>query len=146
MDLPCWVDGYIGIPFVLGGRERTGLDCWGLVRLVLREQFQVDVPSGNATDHAELAPNDRWRELSAELLAERDAASANWLNVARGAERAGDVLLIRMRGYPLHVAIVIAPSWMLHIEEGIDSVVEDYRSRRWCQRITEIYRHAKLSN
>lgn len=32
---------YAAIPYVDGGRTRAGVDCWGLVRLVLLEQFGV---------------------------------------------------------------------------------------------------------
>lgn len=35
----------IGIPFVSGGREEQGLDCWGLVQKVFRDIHQVELPS-----------------------------------------------------------------------------------------------------
>ena len=35
---------YIGIPYKLGGRDREGLDCYGLVAMVFREHFDIQVP------------------------------------------------------------------------------------------------------
>jgi len=37
------IDDLIGIPFVNGGRTRSGCDCWGLTVLVFKE-FGIDLP------------------------------------------------------------------------------------------------------
>jgi cell wall-associated NlpC family hydrolase len=39
-----WVHKYLAIPYRPGGRDRTGLDCWGLLKLVYREQFGIELP------------------------------------------------------------------------------------------------------
>lgn len=45
-----WADGYVGLPFKKMGRDRSGLDCWGLVRLILDEQAGVLLPAYSEDD------------------------------------------------------------------------------------------------
>jgi cell wall-associated NlpC family hydrolase len=42
--VPGWVADNIGLPFVEAGRDRSGVDCWGLARLVWCEQGGCVVP------------------------------------------------------------------------------------------------------
>lgn len=120
-DLPAWAADYIGIPYTLHGRDRAeGLDCYGLVRLVLAERFGIAAPDYGAG----YSGNSSLRDL-AELM-EREAA-CGWQPVASGREAPGDLLLLVRRGVPLHCGLVVAPAWMLHTEQGAGSVVETYR-------------------
>ena len=38
-----WVNSYIGLPWVSGGRVFPEFDCWGLVRDVYRKQLDVEL-------------------------------------------------------------------------------------------------------
>ena len=39
---PSWAGAYVGIPYRDHGADRSGCDCWGLVRLVYRERARID--------------------------------------------------------------------------------------------------------
>ena len=39
-----WINDYVGVPYVVNGRDRTGWDCWGLVLAVYREQLGLELP------------------------------------------------------------------------------------------------------
>ncbi len=134
--MPEWVAGYIGIPFRSHGRDRDGSDCWGLLRLVLADQFGIRIPS---YDGVTWHDGDDRRAL-AEFMAEH---KADWTPVAGGDERPGDAVLLRMMGHPIHVGIVVASGWMLHVEQGADSCIEPYLDElRWKKRIIGYYRYA----
>lgn len=45
-----WVNAYVGIPYVANGADRTGVDCYGLLRLVAREQFGSELPEWYCPD------------------------------------------------------------------------------------------------
>lgn len=40
-----WAAKYIGIPYRQGGDAPAGADCWGLVRLVLRSERGLEMPT-----------------------------------------------------------------------------------------------------
>lgn len=139
-DLPAWVADYVGLPFRALGRDRTGLDCWGLVRLVLAERFDVHAPAwdGRGYDPARSC----WDRPAVAALMQAEAEV--WQALAAGAERPGDVLLLFSGRHPCHVGIVVATRAMLHIEDGLDAVVVDPAGPSWRGRIAGRYRHRDL--
>lgn len=134
-DLPAWAAGYVGLPYRVGGRERDGLDCWGLVRLVWREEFGLAVP-----EHAGVEWGCEAATASVSAYIAQEAAGAGYWPVAAGQEREGDAILLRVRGLPLHVGVVLTPGIMLHVAEGADAVVEGYHSMAWSRRVLGFYR------
>jgi cell wall-associated NlpC family hydrolase len=133
MPVPIWVGHYIGLNFKEHGRDRHGIDCWGLVRLVMGEQFGVSLPS-YATQYDSTTREDQLAPLIEE---ERKW----WIPVEAGKEQLGDVVVLRMRGHPIHVGFVIEHGRMLHAEVGIGSVLDSYKNARWHLRVTGFYRY-----
>ncbi|MEO5341102.1 MAG: C40 family peptidase [Magnetococcus sp. MYC-9] len=130
--LPPWVQRYIGLPYQAHGRDRGGVDCWGLLFLVYREQFAVSIPSydGLYVDPAERADN-------AALLtghADRD----RWHRVSAAQE--GDGVLLRVAGYPCHVGVAVGQEAFLHVRPGSGVVMESLLGARWRSRIEGFYR------
>ena len=39
-----WLNRYIGRPYKYGGRDLDGLDCYGLVKLIYKEQYNLSLP------------------------------------------------------------------------------------------------------
>ncbi len=131
--VPDWVADYVGLPFRAHGRDRDGVDCWGLARLVLAERFGLSLPSYAGGYASVEDAEDIGRLIRGEM--------APWREVPRGDEQAGDVVLIRLMNQPMHVGVVVAQGWMLHIEDGIDACLERYDGAKWRRRTLGIYRH-----
>ncbi|MBI1215693.1 MAG: phage tail protein [Alphaproteobacteria bacterium] len=135
MPVPIWAGHYIGLPFKSQGRDRAGVDCWGLVRLALAEQFGLALPS---------FAREYQRTLDAAripALIERETPL--WRAVSSGEEKQGDVIVLRVRGRPMHVGLVLGDGQMLHVELGIDSAIERYDGPQWRERIFGFYRYKR---
>lgn len=106
-------NNYVGIPFKMGGRDRQGCDCWGLVRLFYLEQYNVDLPLFNDyTDYGEIR---RYVQVGIKVIAPKQIM----------APRVGDVALIRLPGRDAsHVGVYVGAGKLLHIINKADSVIE----------------------
>lgn len=149
---PAWADRYVGIPWMEEGRTKQGWDCWGCIRVVASEQFGIAVPVYDQAAWRRLGNRSEQERANEELKAfmthqrERDwrplweAATAPKDEVLGGGRvAAGDFIL--MRGEPFHVGIVVAPGWMLHVEEGLETLCQPYDDGRWEKRVIGFYRY-----
>jgi cell wall-associated NlpC family hydrolase len=133
MPIPFWAGRYIGLPFREHGRDQTGVDCWGLVRLVYLEQFSTCLPSLSSGYERTTSAN------SISALIAREAQ--HWQAVVPGKEECGDVIVLRVRGQPMHVGMVLGDGHMLHIEIGTNCSLEKYNGLRWKDRFCGFYRY-----
>ena len=129
-----WASAYVGIPFTDHGRTKFGCDCWGLVRLIYREQFGLSLPDYG---EAYMTTNDR-NEIKTMI---QEAPIRGWTAHPLHEAREGDALLLRMAGIPMHCGIVIQPTKFLHIESGMNAVIEDWVRPHWRRRVLGVYRH-----
>lgn len=132
-----WAANYVGLPFKDQGRERDGVDCWGLIRLIYRERYGLLLPS---YAEAYVTAEDE-EEIGALVRRERPA----WLEIPLAEAAEGDVLVLRMRGQPMHVALALDQPWFLHVHEGINAVVERRDSAKWAHRLVGAYRYGRLA-
>lgn len=138
-----WTRDYLGLRYAARGRSREGIDCWGLVCLVYREQLGVELPSYDD------------EKVSAEEKHEAEALfrgeMGKWSDVPAEEAREFDVLWMRDPHHRLatHVGIVVRPGLMLHAssnqqsgsERGVVSTA-DYDCGLWHRLLIGVRRHA----
>lgn len=139
-----WSNDYVGLPSKAKGRDRRGVDCWGLPRLVLIEAAgapddEALLPD-SAADYAGLDDG----QAIAECM--RRTRFWPWTEVQAGQEKPFDLIVFHRGGVDDHMGIVVEPGLMLHIEDGKRSCVENYRrAGKWANKITGFYRHEALA-
>lgn len=127
---------YVGLPFRAHGRDRSGVDCWGLVRLAYGETWGIELPS--------LAEGYQDIRDRGGIRACVDGETPQWQPVS-GRGRAGDVALLRLRGVPLHVGLLLDGRRFLHADHGAGSVVlERLDGAVWRDRLLGLYRHPEV--
>jgi probable lipoprotein NlpC len=98
---------YIGIEFKAHGRDMTGLDCFGLARLVLKNEFNRDLPEWIDDNEADFS---RFKKTDD--------------------PKPGCIALFSFTGVPAHVGVYIGEGRVLHVAPGESAVAEKIDSRR----------------
>jgi len=118
-----WINDYVGVPYVVNGRDRNGWDCWGLVLAVYRDRLGVELPD--------------WRRPEPfGLVAQVRAFGEAWRDVQAGAqaielttpEPLAIALVARTAGAPHHVGVV-AGRGVLHCAAVYGGTVWDTTGR-----------------
>ncbi len=126
---------YIGIPFKEKGRDTTGVDCWGLVRLIYKQEYGVNLPSF-ASDY-ELSDDGRVGELFAQY-------KEGWETLSQ--PEPGCAVLFRIFGTESHIGLVVDSASFIHVREGLDSVIESLESAKWSKRIVGFYKYSERAS
>jgi cell wall-associated NlpC family hydrolase len=128
-----WSTQYLDLPWLEKGRTRAGIDCWGLVRLVLGEQCGADLP---AFDEAYLTTHER-AQIEAAIAGEV-VELATRIDLA--AAREFDVLELLDHGRPTHLGIVVSSRRMLHIPRGGFSEMPRWDNGEWAGKVVGAWR------
>jgi len=129
-----WAEEYVGLPFKSSGRDRDGIDCYGLLALVMLEQFGIEVPIFRGLG----LKNIDQQETIGDLWTER--VEEDWAEVESGKELPGDAVNLVVYRLP-HCGVVVGSGNMLHIREGAGAVIESYTRGSLCRRVQNCYRH-----
>lgn len=114
-----WADQYVGLPFLKGGRDRAGLDCYGLVRLVLAEQAGVLLDRFDDVIDVSEAGRVRGYVQGFRSVAVAAAAPLDMVIVNEPVQCAG-----RWVRAPIHIGVIAAPGLLLHINKNTLSRVD----------------------
>ena len=126
-----WAD-YIGIPFVEHGRDRSGCDCWGLVRLIYAEQLGIELPSWNAYRHV---------MDGGAIYAQLDKVLPLWEPLT--IPHAFAVGLFAVGHSRVHVGLFADVDRMIHIEKGKDACLQ--KTTYYLPHLKGIYRWPTLT-
>ena len=130
-----WSNQYITIPFVEHGRERKGCDCWGLARVIYKEQLGIDLPT--LLDYKDTHDSHNIADLY-------ENEHKEWEEIPLGQEKEFDILVFKILGLPTHIGVVINKGMMIHCEYGIGTHITEYnREFQWRKRLAGIYRYKK---
>jgi len=121
------------IPFVEGGRDEKGADCWGLIVLLYKYFFDVELEKFTG-----VAATDKDFNLAVDRINKEIEEHKNFYEVTE--PQFGDIILLRVHGRPIHVGFCLDKSTMVHTGKGYGVVTEKFTEMRWNNRVLGFYR------
>jgi cell wall-associated NlpC family hydrolase len=121
---------YIGIPFKYNGRTREELDCYGLVMLLYKNIYGIDLPD----------------VISPTFLKEiHDLVAAEKVKWTPCELEEGAVIVFNIKGYGSHVAFYLGDDHMIHTWEATGGVTIERIGINWKHRILGVYKWTQNS-
>ena len=117
-------DEFVGVPYVVRGRDVRGWDCWGCVCYLRNHLVGKSTPSW---EEAYTGLDVKSPERVAELIQER---MAGWQQVE--VPKAGSVLLFRTLGADSHVGMYLEKGQFIHSMVGCQTAIvplENWKGR-----------------
>ena len=124
------VSRYSNIPFSEKGRDYSGCDCWGIPYLIYRDMLGIELPL-----YSESYQNTEDEKELGRLTGEE---KADWCEVETPLPF--DIVLIRLKGQPMHVGVVIGGGRFIHCMQDTNTSIERLNSPMWRDRIVGYYR------
>lgn len=137
-----WQERYIGCPFLDGGTDPKGWDCFGLVWWCLTAEFgYTGLNAHIAARLPDAASACREERLShqTDVFTRGIAPGRGWRACER---RSGAAVLIGVRGRPIHVGLVLVGGLFLHVDRKTPTCVEALSDGQWANRILGYYEPA----
>jgi hypothetical protein len=128
-------DKYIGLKYKEKGRDTDGIDCYGLVRLVYKNEYDIDLPSFSEEYTSD--DDQRLQELISQY-------KEGWEEVQTPEE--GCIVLFKVMGFESHMGVCVDSQNFLHVREGLDSVLEPFSTPRWKKRIVGYFKYSQKGN
>lgn len=131
------LDKYINLKYKHRGREFNGVDCYGLVWLVLKNEKQIILP--------EYEYEQRWYLKGRNYILEIKKDLTNWSDINIEGIKPFDIILFYNTPNKMivnHMGIYIGEEKFLHIGEEFNSLV-DRLNNYWKNRIYAIVRYTK---
>jgi len=107
-----WINDYIGIPYVFGGRDWHGLDCYGLVKLIYQEEYGITLRDW-ATDQMEL--KDKAKAI------ESVVCSGEWEDIESPMD--GDFVICHRQRAAYHIGLYYGGG-VIHASDGIGVIYQ----------------------
>ena len=134
----------IRVPFVEGGADLKGWDCYGLLVWTQKHLFGRELPPLE-----EKRPNVKDRRLIEALCKSQtehhwevlESRSERDPPLKFGPERPGDAVSMYVEGTESHFGVIIKPGLMLHTRAEAGTLISQYqRDRYWTPKIAATYR------
>ena len=111
-----WVKKYVGIPFVSGGRDKTGCDCYGLVRMILTAEYSYDLPVllGDYDNALNISETKKLFMENVPVLCGKKIDTPQEKSVA----------LMRMSGRLCHIGLYAGDGFIIHARYKAGTVLE----------------------
>ena len=125
------VQKYIEIPFKPHGRDFDGCDCYGLVYLIYKNEFNIKLPLLlNDYDN----PSEHEKVLG---IINKEKALLDTIELKVPEE--GCIAMFNIRGFTSHMGVYIGNGQVIHILSGVNSICEKLNSLRLRNRIEGFY-------
>lgn len=124
MDLLEFQTKALSVPFVIGGRDFNGWDCWGVIYCAYEFVFGDPIASYSNEYDKTLS----YSEIDHLINDEKPT----WIETDK--PDVGDVGLYRVGRYQSHVSLVLPNKRMLHCEQRAGTISERLDSLIWARR------------
>lgn len=127
----------IGIPFVFGGRDKTGLDCYGCT-IEAFKKFGIRIPDHNIACLAVESAGYDSQEIGKIIWNERH----KWQRLKELEVPCLVAMSLAVPGFYNHIAVYVGDDKIIHTRQNANVCIEKLSSPRYKQRKKRFYRYA----
>ena len=133
---------YVNLPFKNLGRDFNGVDCYGLVYLIYKEELEIIIP-----DFTELCYSQEWYRKQDESIITAHI-DKRWISVDPPFKRFDGVIFYKHPNSMManHVGLMIDSSKFIHVREDDVSMVSELNQNYWKSRLYGGMRYNGINN